>query len=286
MTKRGKLIWTFGNLLMLSGLYMLLLVGGLFANEQYNVWASQGDSTLDLPAAAWTAPVSANPPVPTPASQTANNQTMPQPAPMLPVATAQIAERDQVERPHYSVLPKLNAAGSTGELNSLIPQGEPDFGPSLITRIQLPTLKIDKKVQEVLWRIEEQNGANVAIWDVPKYTVGHHHGTANPGQAGNIVLSGHSGGYSYPFNDLYYIQPGEPVILWQNDQRFTYNVTERIILDEVGPTVTEEQRRANARYIEAMPSETVTLVTCWPLTGPNKFHQRVVIRAVPQDHSR
>lgn len=51
------------------------------------------------------------------------------------------------------------------------------------------------------------------------------------------------------------------------------------MLDEEG--VSPEQRAANARYIAPTNSEVVTLVTCWPPTGPDKFRQRVVVRAMP-----
>src|SRR5206468_4008811 len=106
------------------------------------------------------------------------------------------------------------------------------------------------KVQEVGWHLEQQNGSALAIWDVAKYAVGHHKGTANPGDPGNIVLAGHSGGSAYPFNDLYYVPIGSKVVLWNNDQQFSYTVTERLVVDEQGPTVTDAQRRENARYIE------------------------------------
>ena len=42
MTTIGKMLNTLGNLLMLTGLYVLLFVGGLFADEQYNVYAASG----------------------------------------------------------------------------------------------------------------------------------------------------------------------------------------------------------------------------------------------------
>ncbi len=268
LNRRGKVLWTTGNFLMLVGVYLLLFVGGLVADEQFNLMAAQGDSGIGLPeepapaprAAAKDAPVQAGreaPPLPKPQRSTA-----PEPA-----------QRFR--------LPELNNPGGGRELNSLVPAQSSDFGPSSVTRIVIPRLGVDRKVIEVGWKVEDLQGQQVAIWDVAKYAVGHHEGTANPGQPGNIVMAGHSGGRAYPFNDIYYLKPGDEIVLWSNGQQFQYTVGERLVLDEIGPNVTMEQRRANARYIEPTDEEVVTLVTCWPLTGKDKFNQRVVIRAHP-----
>jgi sortase (surface protein transpeptidase) len=119
----------------------------------------------------------------------------------------------------------------------------------------------------------------VAVWDVDKYRVGHHRGASNPGGGGNIVLAGHSGGKAYPFNDIYYLKPGDLIQLYSDGQPYDYTVSEHILLDEVGQPL--EQRLENARYIGPADEELVTMVACWPLTGPDKFKQRIVIRAKP-----
>lgn len=285
--RRAKSLWTIGNLLMLAGVYLLLYVGGLFADEQFNLWAAQGDS--DIPVAevaaapaseqestpAPTAPARTTAPVAQlqPATAVAATAVPATPIPVTPVPT---------EPPEALRLPELNAPPRGSELSSLIPAPPAEgYGPSTITRIAIPSIKVDKKVVEVNWQIQDVNGEQVAVWDVAKYVVGHHSGTANPGQPGNIVLAGHSGGNAYPFNNLFYLKPGDPITLWSDGQEFQYTVTEHHLLDEIGPNVTLEQRKANARFIEPTDNELVTLVTCWPLTGKNKFSQRVVIRAVP-----
>ncbi len=126
---------------------------------------------------------------------------------------------------------------------------------------------------------QAENGQNIAVWDVDKYRVGHHHGTSNPGGGGNIVLAGHSGGYQYPFNDIYYLQAGDVIQLYSNGQLYDYTVTETLVVDEDGQPL--EKRLENARYIQPTDEEMVTMVTCWPLTGPDKFKQRVIVRAKP-----
>ena len=138
---------------------------------------------------------------------------------------------------------------------------------------------MDSKAVEVGWEVKEQNGQQVAAWQVAEYAVGQHRGSANPGEGDNIVLAGHVGGYGKVFKNLFYVRPGDQITLYSAGQQYLYVVQERLLLDEEG--VSPEQRAANARYIAPTNSEVVTLLTCWPPTGPDKFRQRVVVRAVP-----
>jgi LPXTG-site transpeptidase (sortase) family protein len=176
-------------------------------------------------------------------------------------------------------IPVLNNAPNDA-LSNVVPAKSNEGEPSTISRMVIPTLELDKKVIEVGWTIQKQaDGQEVAVWDVDKYRVGHHKGTSNPGGGGNIVLAGHSGGYAYPFNDIFYLKPGDLIELYSNDQLYQYTVTDHILVDEVGQPL--EKRLENARYIEPTDEEVVTMVACWPLTGPNKFAQRIIIRSKP-----
>jgi sortase (surface protein transpeptidase) len=56
-------------------------------------------------------------------------------------------------------------------------------------------------------------------------------------------------------------------------------VQKRLIVDEEG--VSAAQRAENATLIAPTDHELVTMITCWPPKGPNKFTQRVVVQAVP-----
>lgn len=266
LSMRGRLLWTVGNLMMLVGMYLLLYVGGLFADEQFNLMAAQGGSDIAIPEMAVT----------TPGAQivAGSEGAVSGSAGVEPDAATAAA-------PKRFVLPQLNNPGGGRELTSIAPKTIAWYGPSTISRVVIPSIAIDKKVVEVGWTLEQQNNQQVAIWEVAKYAVGHHAGSSNPSQGGNIVLAGHSGGRAYPFNDIFYLKAGDTIQLWSNDRQYEYKVTERYVLDEIGPNVTLEQRIQNAKYIEPTTEEVVTLVTCWPLTGPNKFNQRVVIRAVP-----
>lgn len=266
LSMQGRLLWTIGNLMMLIGVYLLLYVGGLFADEQFNLMAAQGGSDIAVPEMAVT----------TPGAQSVDGSDG-----AVSGSTGVEPDAAIAAAPKRFVLPQLNNPGGGRELNSLVPRAVGWYGPSTVTRIVIPKINVDRKVVEVGWTLEEQSGQQVAIWEVAKYTVGHHAGSSNPSQGGNVVLAGHSGGRAYPFNDIFYLDTGDMIQLWSNGRQYDYIVTERLVLDEIGPNVTLEQRIQNAKYIEPTTEEVATLVTCWPLSGPDKFNQRVVIRAVP-----
>ncbi|HSH78255.1 MAG TPA: sortase [Herpetosiphonaceae bacterium] len=270
MTTIGKMLHTLGNLLMLTGLYLLLFVGGLFADEQYNVYAASGANDARAPVVAAGRVDEDMPTVATP---------LPPLAPSAPSATAPVQPALPARVPGR--LSQIEPdGGSEGQLTNAVPAVAADTGSSTLTRIVIPAIEVDKKVVEVGWTVEQQpDGQAVAIWDVDKYRVGHHRGTRNPGGGGNIVLAGHSGGKAYPFNDIYYLKPGALLQLYSNGEPHDYTVSEHILLDEVGQPL--EKRLENARYIGPADEELVTMVACWPLTGPDKFKQRIVIRAKP-----
>jgi len=238
-----------GNLFLLAGLYLLFYVGGLYATEEYNRLAARGDSDLT--------PIM--PPAVGPSA----------PAVAFPAVSA-VGEEPALFRAPVLV--------GTGQPIGNVPT-TPIIELSTITRIVIPSIAVDSKVIEVGWTVQDQAGQLVAVWDVAKYAVGHHQGSANPGAGGNIVLAGHVGGYGQVFKARFYVQPGDEVTLYSQGRRFLYVVEERLLATEEG--VAAEQRAANARYIGPYDDEVVTLVTCWPASGPDKFTQRVIVRAKP-----
>ncbi len=191
MRRSHKLDTTAGNLLLLVGLYLLLFAGGLMASEQYSVYAAQSDINMGGSPATGAMPAS----VPTPAQSAATMQPS-APGPSLPALPEdQRQEPRQVER-------VVGAAGSAGQLTSALREHVAENEPSTIRRIQIPAIKVDRKVVSMGSTVQVQDGQAVQVWDVDPYRAGHHQGTSNPGHGGNIVLSGHSGGWQYPFNDI------------------------------------------------------------------------------------
>ncbi len=245
-TPRARLYWTLGNALMLIGAILLAYVGGLYTQAEYGRYAARGDTDVPPPA-----PVSA------PVARDA------EPAPFV--------------APLPFVAPRLNTAD--GRLVSDVADVVTAGVPSLVTRLVIPSIGVDSKVVEVGWEIVQQNGQQVAVWQVAEYAVGHHRGSANPGEGNNIVLAGHVGGYGKVFKNLIDVKEGDQITLFAGGQQYLYVVQEQIIVHEEG--VSAEQQAMNALYIAPTDTETVTLVTCWPDHGPEKFKYRIIVRATP-----
>ncbi|HEY1012472.1 MAG TPA: sortase [Herpetosiphonaceae bacterium] len=235
-----RLAWTLGNLLMLAGCYLLVYVGGVYADEAYGRAAARGDSALPLAVAAPIDPAPAGDP--------------------LAGAAAFVA-------------PNLNAA-------ALPVPAAPQPHVSSVTRIEIPSIGVDSKVVEVGWDlVDDGAGGQAAVWQVAKFAVGQHRGSANPGEGGNVVMAGHVGGAGPVFARLIELKPGDQLTLNSRGQQYLYVVRESLRLQEIGAA--DEERLANAAYMDPTPEEMVTLITCWPATGPDAFDQRIVVRAVP-----
>ncbi|PDW04163.1 sortase [Candidatus Viridilinea mediisalina] len=252
--------WTLSNLLILAGFYLLLYVGGMYAYIEHQRAAARGDSELEVSHILVRAPS----------------------LPVLPTAPVRPDPISSNAREPVVVATQPN----NGQLVGVRPEPSQIIQPTSVERVILPSILVDAKVIEVGWDLIEHAGELVSVWQVAEFAVGQHKGSANPGEGGNIVLAGHVGGYGQVFRDLFYVLPGDEVVLHSNGQVYHYTVSERLIVDEEGPHVTTEQRHANAQLIAPTDHEVVTLVTCWPASGPDKFTQRVIIRAVPNDAQR
>ena len=131
-------------------------------------------------------------------------------------------------------------------------------------RLYLPSVGIDSKVVPVGWdMIPAPNGEGVkAEWQVADYAVGHHQGSANPGQPGNVVMSGHVDFKGQVFKDLDKTKKGDEVIVYTEKGQYLYVITDYVLVKEVG--VSDEQKRLNAMYMDPTPDATLTMITCWP----------------------
>lgn len=149
-----------------------------------------------------------------------------------------------------------------------------------IAAIHIPAIGVDSRVIEVGWE-ESTNalGQPELVWQVAKYAVGHHMTSAAPGDSDNIVLSAHVGGYGRIFARLNELQPNDAIQLVRDGRTHTYHVRESMYVNEA--TASESEQIANLSYINPTGSEMVTLVTCWPPSGPDKFSQRLIVRAWP-----
>ncbi len=129
----------------------------------------------------------------------------------------------------------------------------PTPGPDQAIRIEIPALTLDAPVVQ-------GDG-----WDELKKGVAQHIGSANPGEAGNVVLSAHNDVYGELFRNLDKLQPGDQVILYSALKQFVYIVDRTEIVE---PTAVEVMASTGA------PS--VTLISCYPYLVDK---QRIVVFA-------
>ncbi len=149
-----------------------------------------------------------------------------------------------------------NEAGRIPEhLQSVVarttPLPVPTAGPEQARTIEIPAISVRAQVVE-------GDG-----WEQLKKGVGHHPGTANPGQKGNLVLAGHNDVFGEVFRDLNKLKAGDLIIVETATQRYTYTVAGWRIVE---PT------DVNVMYPTQEP--TITLISCWPYLQDT---QRIVV---------
>lgn len=96
--------------------------------------------------------------------------------------------------------------------------------------------------------------------------------TADPGQAGNVVIFGHSSGqpwapgdYKFIFTNLDKLRPGDKIYVDYKGQRYIYQMSgSRVVLPE------------EVSVLNPTESPTLTLITCTPVGTSQK---RLVVRA-------
>jgi len=133
----------------------------------------------------------------------------------------------------------------------------PPSSPEQAIRIQIPALNVDAPVVQ-------GDG-----WEQLKKGVAQHVGSANPGDAGNVVLSAHNDVYGQLFRYLDKLVPGDKVILFTQQRQYVYVVSNTLI---VQPTQVE--------VMAATTDATVTLISCYPYLVDK---QRIVVFATLQN---
>ena len=167
---------------------------------------------------------------------------------------------------------RVNSAGS----DTLMPVAPP-ISASPITRIAASSIALDAPVLMVSWT---QNPITaLQEWTVARYAVGHHYASGLPGEGTNIVFSSHVAGYGKLFANLDQLVPGETITLYEGDVEYSYTVTEQKLIPAEAQSADEQI--ANLQLLDPTDHEQLTLVTCWPATGPDRFSQRLVVVAKP-----
>ncbi|NIM94179.1 MAG: sortase [Anaerolineales bacterium] len=100
-------------------------------------------------------------------------------------------------------------------------------------------------------------------WEQLKKGVGHHIGSANPGESGNLVLSAHNDIFGELFRNLDRLKPGDLIVVSTGVQDYEYVVT--------GLTIVEP---TEVSVMDPTEEPTVTLISCYPYLIDN---QRIVV---------
>jgi sortase A len=128
----------------------------------------------------------------------------------------------------------------------------PTPGPQQAIQIDIPAISVHN------WPVVQGDG-----WEQLKKGVAQHIPSANPGEDGNVVLSGHDDVYGEVFRDLDKLQPGDQIILYTMQQQYIYIVTETRIVE---PTEVD--------VMNPTSDPTVTLISCYPYMVDKK---RIVV---------
>lgn len=149
----------------------------------------------------------------------------------------------------------------------------------------IPALGLDAPVHPMGWRTV----GNHTEWEVPDFAAGHHIDSAFPGEAGNVVISGHHNTGGNVFAALSRIgEPDAPfglgdAIILEDDagRRFVYRVTGWRRIPETDASVITRQE--NASYLLSTDFPALTLITCWP--AQTNTHRVIVMAALTEIHT-
>ena len=145
------------------------------------------------------------------------------------------------------------------------------------THITIAAAGIDTDVVQVSAEPISVEDRTVLKWQVADYTAGHHDTSANPGEGGNIVIAGHDDYHGAVFRGLHDIQIGDLVTLTTSAGQFSYVVVEVHLRQEKGMPL--DDRLAIGVWMQPMPEERLTLITCWPY-GVDDHRMIVVAKPV------
>ena len=248
----------------LNGADLLLpdgLPAGLEAAVPPDVQASTTTATVQQPPAITPGPLS-----------TALSQALGSGASRIVPTSTAAPQRDTPTAVPPTAVPPTAAPRPDG--TPILPTGAKygDHNPNVpgrVVRVAAPSIKMDTGVYEV-YGID-------GTWEVADYAAGHHYNSRNPGEGGNIVLSGHNNWRGEVFRDLDKLKPGDEIRVWtQAGKEYVYKVRKIDKLKEVG--VSYAQRLKNAQVLNDTPQEQLTLISCWPYTT---FTHRLVVTADP-----
>nr|NIT54818.1 sortase [Fodinibius sp.]NIW43328.1 sortase [Gammaproteobacteria bacterium]NIY23402.1 sortase [Fodinibius sp.] len=152
-------------------------------------------------------------------------------------------------RPNDAEIPEHLRPLSKSLAQVPIPTQSPQHG----IRIQIPAIGVDAP-------IVQGDG-----WEQLKKGVAQHIGTANPGQSGNMVLSGHNDVFGEVFRYLDQLKSGDEIIIYTSQRSYTYKVTGWQVVEPTEVSV-----------MDPTPFASTTLISCYPYLIDN---QRIIVKA-------
>jgi sortase A len=149
-------------------------------------------------------------------------------------------------------------------------------------RLLIPRLGLDVPVVEVSWDVVYDGETWRCVWQTADGAAGHHRNSANPGEAGNVVISGHHNTRGEVFRQVSEIglpgsvfAVGDQVVLVALDGlQYVYTVVD---WDRFEESTIPQVRRDHAHYLDPTADATLTLVTCWPYDA-NSYRVVVIAR--------
>jgi sortase A len=272
------------NLVIVAGIVLLLGVAG--CQGRGNASAPQAPATLPPTVAPEMPNNTSTSPATVPAAGATPQSTLAAPAPTV-VLTASVASMATppapTTRPDPTATPASVASPATANL------------PVRILIDLSDNQKIDAPVVEMSWKVVQTADGPRTDWVIPKNATGHHINSVALGEPGNLVISGHNNIYGQifrlislawdddrrakvdDFTDRSDVLNGRSIQLFDaTGKQFNYIVTDFYRLKDTG--VPQEQRIANARFMQPTAETQVTLITCWP---PSSNTHRLVVIAKP-----
>jgi sortase A len=145
------------------------------------------------------------------------------------------------ELPGSSSAPEAAPPALGVQLRAIAALPVPTPGPRSPTRIVISAINVD-------WPIVQGDS-----WEELKQGIGQRVGSVNPGERGNLILSGHNDVYGEPFRDLEKLEIGKDVLVYAGTTSFRYVVkTKRVVApNDLTPLAPSK-------------NPLVTLITCTP----------------------
>src|SRR5258708_577882 len=134
------------------------------------------------------------------------------------------------------------------------PLVQPTLSPQGPVRIQIPRINVNSTI------------VSGDTWEALQLVVGHHIGSANPGERGNMVLSAHNDVFGETFRHLDQMQPGDTITVSTITRVYTYLVQGRRLVNPTDVWVLQSTG----------DSKQLTLISCYPYQVDN---QRIVVFA-------